>query len=91
MSLSLISSRVNLGRKENKMTRIGLWWTLKGEKKVKKIIGRTSRIILYWIVGLGCIAFIVGLINHFEWTAIFWFGGAFLLVFLIYSAITWTD
>ena len=73
------------------MTKIGFWWILKGEDKVKKIIGEISKTILYLLLGLAVTVLVIGLILHLKWMAIFWLGGIALVIFMIHAAVTWTD
>ncbi len=69
---------------------IKMWWSLKGEEKVKEIIGKISRTILYLLLGLGLTLLIGGLIIHQGWLTIPWVGVTVLFIFIVYAAATWT-
>ena len=75
----------------NKVDRIVMWWMVKGEEKIKRIIGKICREILYVILGLIVLSLIVISGIHFGWLALCLWGGLALVAFIIHAGIIWAD
>lgn len=73
------------------MSKFQMWWTLKGEEKTKKAIGRTCRLLFFSCVGFLVFGVLVGSIMMYGWAAAGWWGVGILFILITYAAIFWGD
>lgn len=74
-----------------RMDKFKMWWMVKGEKKTKKIIGRTCRGFFYVCAVFFAWSCIIGSIIEYGWQAAAWWGAGILFILIVGAAIFWGD
>jgi len=73
------------------MSKFQMWWTLKGEEKTKKIIGRTCRSLCLCVFIFFIWSIIIGSIVEYGSAAVGWWAVGILVVTILLAAIFWGD
>lgn len=73
------------------MSKLSMWWSLKGEWETKRRIGKTCQYILLALLGFFVISAIVILTIQVGWLVLWVLAGACLLLFMLHAAYAWTD
>lgn len=73
------------------MSKLKMWWMVKGEEKTKKIIGRTCRLLFFSCIGLIIFGVFVGSFLKYGWVVLAWCGVLIVFILITCAAIFWGD